>query len=88
MFYYATNELLANVTRHTTASHIAVTLADTDAQITLTVADNGTGGATTDKPTSTGLHGLQRRAEALDGHLDIDSPPGGPTTITLTLPRT
>jgi signal transduction histidine kinase len=39
----------------------------------------GTGG--------TGLVGLARRAAALDGTLRIDSPPGGPTTVTMTLPR-
>jgi len=36
----------------------------------------------------TGLVGLAQRAEALDGRLDVVSPPGGPTTITMTLPST
>ena len=36
----------------------------------------------------TGLAGLAQRAEALDGQLAVVSPPGGPTTVTMTLPRT
>ncbi|AGZ44333.1 sensor histidine kinase [Actinoplanes friuliensis] len=34
----------------------------------------------------TGLAGLARRAAALDGSLTVDSPAGGPTTVTMTLP--
>ena len=34
----------------------------------------------------TGLAGLARRASALDGELTVDSPAGGPTTVTMTLP--
>lgn len=33
-----------------------------------------------------GLSGLRGRVEALDGRLYIDSPCGGPTTITAELP--
>ncbi|OJF12364.1 hypothetical protein BG844_20880 [Couchioplanes caeruleus subsp. caeruleus] len=35
----------------------------------------------------TGLAGLARRAAALDGRLEVDSPVGGPTTVTMLLPR-
>lgn len=34
----------------------------------------------------TGLAGLARRAAALDGSLSVDSPAGGPTTVTMILP--
>ncbi len=34
----------------------------------------------------TGLAGLARRAAALDGSLTVDSPAGGPTTVTMILP--
>jgi signal transduction histidine kinase len=36
----------------------------------------------------TGLAGLAQRAEALDGQFAVVSPPGGPTTVTMTLPLT
>ena len=35
----------------------------------------------------TGLAGLARRAAALDGSLSVDSPAGGPTTVTMILPE-
>ena len=35
----------------------------------------------------TGLAGLARRAAALDGSLCVDSPAGGPTTVTMILPE-
>jgi signal transduction histidine kinase len=49
------------------------------------VADDGYGGA--DPSVGTGLRGLQRRLAAFDGTLTIGSPLGGPTAITLELPR-
>ncbi|MEV4343740.1 sensor domain-containing protein [Actinoplanes sp. NPDC049596] len=35
----------------------------------------------------TGLAGLRRRAAALDGEFTVDSPPGGPTVVTMVLPE-
>ena len=37
-------------------------------------------------PEGSGLTGLRRRVEALDGTLHVDSPQGGPTTIRAELP--
>ena len=53
----------------------------------ITVTDDGRGGAIPSSPgEGTGLDGLAQRAAAVDGTLSIDSPPGGPTTITAELP--
>jgi signal transduction histidine kinase len=49
----------------------------------LAVRDDGVGGA---DPEGGGLQGLARRVAALDGSLDVDSPPGGPTVITAEIP--
>jgi signal transduction histidine kinase len=48
------------------------------------VRDNGRGGANFTR--GTGLVGLRDRAEALGGHLQLDSPPGAGTTLEITLP--
>ena len=48
------------------------------------VTDDGVGGA--DPARGTGLAGLARRAESVDGILEIASPPGGPTLLTVDLP--
>ncbi|MFT2014949.1 hypothetical protein ACMA1D_03735, partial [Streptomyces sp. 796.1] len=47
------------------------------------ITDDGSGGA---DPTGSGLLGLAQRAAAIDGTLRVDSPPGGPTTLTAELP--
>jgi signal transduction histidine kinase len=83
--YFAVAELLTNVARHAGAGRVRIGLRTDDARLRLTVTDDGRGGAVLDS-TGTGLAGLARRASALDGSLTVDSPPGGPTTVTMTLP--
>ena len=34
-----------------------------------------------------GLAGLLERVQTVDGRLEVDSPPGGPTIVTIELPR-
>ena len=52
--------------------------------VVLAISDDGHGGA--QRRPGSGLEGLAQRVEALDGSLDVDSPAGGPTTITARLP--
>ncbi len=47
------------------------------------VRDDGEGGA---NPTGSGLTGLRRRVEALDGTFTVTSPRGGPTVVRAELP--
>jgi signal transduction histidine kinase len=47
------------------------------------VRDDGIGGA---DPDGRGLLGLNDRVTALGGRLDVESPPGGGTLLTATLP--
>ena len=50
----------------------------------LSVRDDGVGGA---RPAlGSGLRGLADRIGAVDGSLDISSPEGGPTVVTVELP--
>jgi len=48
------------------------------------VADDGVGGA--DIGAGSGLTGLSDRVGAFAGRFDVDSPPGGGTTISVELP--
>jgi signal transduction histidine kinase len=48
------------------------------------ITDDGVGGA--DPATGTGLRGLADRVSGVDGRLHVDSPPGGPTVLTVELP--
>jgi signal transduction histidine kinase len=83
--YFAVAELLTNVARHASATRVRINLHTADNHLKLAVTDNGHGGAA--QGAGTGLAGLARRAAALDGTLAVDSPHGGPTTVTMTLPR-
>ncbi|MER5747005.1 sensor histidine kinase [Streptomyces sp. NPDC002225] len=84
--YYIVAECLANTVKHASAPLIQVTLEEHDNHLAVSVTDNGTGGASL--AGGTGLRGLGDRAAALNGWLDISSPPGGPTRVTVTLPWT
>jgi len=84
--YFCVSEALTNVAKHSRASSAAVRVwRDPDALV-LTVSDNGAGGARIGA--GTGLIGLQNRVAAVDGRLTVDSPPGGPTLLTVWLPWT
>jgi signal transduction histidine kinase len=83
--YFAVAECLSNVVKHAGATSAEVTF-DRPAPGTLriTVLDDGAGGA--DPATGSGLRGIADRLEAVDGTLTVDSPVGGPTLITITVP--
>ncbi|WP_208636044.1 sensor histidine kinase [Amycolatopsis thailandensis] len=82
--FFATGELLTNVTKHAHTDHAAVTIASDTEFVTITVRDTGAGGASP-RPGS-GLDGIRRRLDVFDAVLDIHSPVGGPTTITVRMP--
>ncbi|HTJ39010.1 MAG TPA: histidine kinase [Dactylosporangium sp.] len=82
--YFAVSELLANVAKHAHARRATVELEHAGGTLTAVVADDGTGGASAGG--GTGLRGIERRLAALGGRLDIDSPSGGPTRITVAVP--
>jgi signal transduction histidine kinase len=82
--YYCAAELLANAAKHSHAKLVAIQAAGRDRMLLLTVGDDGVGGA--DPARGSGLSGLAQRVRTVDGRLQIDSPPGGPTRITIRLP--
>ena len=82
--YYVTAEALTNVAKYARASEAFVHLSVEDDHLRLEVRDDGVGGA--DPSTGSGLRGLRDRVDALDGHLELDSPPGVGTTVTVEIP--
>ncbi len=81
--YFALAECLANVAKHAAAGRAWVTARQHDGVLRLVVGDDGRGGA---DPEGSGLRGIARRLGAFDGTLVVDSPPGGPTVVTLEVP--
>jgi signal transduction histidine kinase len=82
--YFVTAEALTNVAKYAHAESAGITLAVEHGYVRLTVHDDGDGGA--DPSSGTGLRGLRDRVEALDGRLEVDSPPGVGTTVVAEIP--
>ncbi|MFC7103192.1 sensor histidine kinase [Nonomuraea rubra] len=83
--YFAVSELLSNAARHGDARTAAVDISTNGANLRVTVTDDGMGGA--DPAKGSGLTGIERRLAAFDGVLAVHSPPGGPTTVSMELPK-
>ncbi|MDF1488705.1 sensor histidine kinase [Tessaracoccus caeni] len=82
--YYLVTEAVTNATKHADATEIRVRADVENGRFSLTVTDDGCGGA--DASAGTGLRGLRERIETLGGELSIDSPAGGPTTLRMATP--
>ncbi|MFG2716687.1 sensor histidine kinase [Streptomyces sp. NPDC048416] len=82
--YFVVSETLANVAKHAHATRCSVHVRRRATLLTITVSDNGVGGA--DPAGGTGLLGLRKRVGSVDGTIRINSPHGGPTVITVELP--
>jgi signal transduction histidine kinase len=82
--YYVASEALANAMKHAQASHIEISLAARHGGLLLSVGDDGVGGA--DPARGSGLAGLTDRVEALGGSIQLHSPAGAGTLITVDLP--
>ncbi|WP_436772690.1 sensor histidine kinase [Yinghuangia sp. YIM S09857] len=82
--YFCAAELLANAGRHSDATRILVDAVRRGDTLVVRVEDNGNGGARLRE--GGGLAGLAERVRTVDGTLAIESPPGGPTRITVELP--
>lgn len=83
--YFAVSELLSNAARHGDARTASVDISGNGPDLRVTVTDDGLGGA--DPAKGSGLAGIERRLAAFDGVLALNSPPGGPTTVTMLLPN-
>jgi signal transduction histidine kinase len=85
MAYFCAAELLANATKHSGAGRVTIGLREQDSGLVMSVADDGSGGARL--VPGGGLAGLRERVQTVDGRLEVDSPAGGPTAVTIELPR-
>ncbi|MYS94906.1 MULTISPECIES: sensor histidine kinase [Streptomyces] len=82
--YFTVSELLQNVSKHSAAKSASVDVWRTNDRLLIQVWDDGRGGASLDG--GTGMRGLAERLDAVDGLFVLESPEGGPTTVTAELP--
>jgi signal transduction histidine kinase len=81
--WFVVSEALANAGKHSGAQRAVVRVAGEGPALVVEVSDDGAGGA---DPAGSGLMGLRKRVEALDGTLAVASSPGKGTTIRAELP--
>jgi PAS domain S-box-containing protein len=82
--YFFVSEALTNVVKHAAASSATVSIGASNGELTVEVGDDGVGGARV--AGGSGLRGLGDRVGALDGTLDVESPPGGGTLLRAHIP--
>ncbi|WP_372404394.1 sensor histidine kinase [Streptomyces luteireticuli] len=78
------SEALSNAVRHSRAHRVRVALGATDAQVVVSVTDDGVGIPAGGR--RSGLRNLARRAEELGGTLELRTPPGGGAQVVWTVP--
>jgi signal transduction histidine kinase len=82
--YYIVAEAITNAAKYAHASRATVNIRQANGSATVTVSDDGVGGA--DPSRGSGLRGLAARVEALNGRLDVHSPPQQGTRIKAEIP--
>jgi signal transduction histidine kinase len=91
--FRAIQEALANVREHSGATEVEIRLRARRNAIDVRITDNGAGFevghalARAAKRGRLGVVGIGERVRMLGGTFELDSQPGGPTTLSLTLPR-
>jgi len=82
VIYRIVQELLNNIVKHANATEVLVQLMRHDANLTITIEDNGNGfdvGSSENK--GSGLGNVRSRVDYLKGQMDIQSHPGKGTSI-------
>jgi signal transduction histidine kinase len=82
--YYVVAEALTNAAKHAQASVVTVCVGTEGDSLSLSIEDDGMGGA--DAAKGSGLIGLADRVEAIGGQMTISSHPGSGTSLLVTIP--
>jgi signal transduction histidine kinase len=82
--YFVVAEALANAVKHSMATQLEVRLTRKPDVLVIEIGDNGIGGATAGQ--GLGLGSAFDRIDALGGHIELRSPPGGGTQLIAELP--
>jgi signal transduction histidine kinase len=79
-------EALTNVVRYAQASQVRISLIQRDAEVVLSIRDNGIGFDSAQRKGGVGLVGMRERCLSIGGVFSIASQPDEGTTITVTVP--
>jgi signal transduction histidine kinase len=81
--YFVIAEALTNTAKHAGSTRSWVQMTDAGGELSILVGDDGCGGADV---SGSGLAGLRARVAALDGAMQVESPPGEGTVVRVRLP--
>jgi signal transduction histidine kinase len=84
--YRIVQEAITNAAKHGSAKRAVVEVHEDDANVHVSVRDDGAGFDPTAHTDGFGLLGMQERVHLLDGTFQIDSSPGKGTTIAVSFP--
>jgi signal transduction histidine kinase len=84
--YRIVQEALSNAAKHGQAKRAVVELHEDDADIHVTVRDDGCGFDTSGQTEGFGFLGMHERVQLLDGDLRVSSSPGSGTTVEASFP--
>ena len=87
--YRLAQECCNNVARHSSASHLNVSLSAADGELKMRIQDDGAGFRVAEalaKPGSYGLAGMRERVALAGGRLDLSSAPGRGTRVSFSIP--
>jgi signal transduction histidine kinase len=79
-------EALVNVRRHSGARNVEVRLQTEDQSLVVEVVDDGRGFDPMAAPSGVGVSAMRERVEGLAGKIDVESPPGEGTKVTVRVP--
>jgi len=86
--YRIVQEALTNVVKHARAAHVALVLENGPEHLLAIVEDDGVGFDAGDAPRpGMGLLGMRERVTLVGGTLQVESAPGGGTTLLIRIPR-
>jgi signal transduction histidine kinase len=86
-FYRIVQECINNILKHANATRASIVLRRSSSNLVLEIKDNGQGlPADQSSMAGFGMIGMRERAEALGGKLQIMIPPGGGTSVIVTVP--
>jgi len=86
--YFCALEALQNIAKYAAASLASVELSQDDGHLTFRISDDGRGFDATTRSYGTGLQGMADRLDSIGGTLEVNSIPGGGTTIFGRVPAT
>jgi signal transduction histidine kinase len=84
--YRIMQEALANVTRHSSANRVDITMSFNKNLVVFCISDDGVGFDIQLQYTGMGLDSMRERVESLEGDLSIESKPDQGTKVCVTIP--